>query len=114
MPLIKFNISLIKKTILRLLPVFFILLTVTLQAQDINAHSPQPAQGSSQQRAAEKKKLAQQKKIAKGNEEGKKRHLKLQAKNTKKMMRESKRKAKLRNENKREFFLKRWFTKSHH
>ena len=80
-------------------------------SQDVDARSPKPNSGSSQQVKAEKKKAKQQKEIAKGIEKGKNRHEKLQAKNTKKMMKKSKRKSKRWNENKREFFLKRWFTK---
>lgn len=83
-------------------------------SQDVDARSPKPNNGSSQQVKADKKKAKQQKEIAKGVEKGKKRHEKLQAKNTKKMMKKSKRKSKRWNENKREFFLKRWFTKKHH
>lgn len=38
-------------------------------------------------------------------------HKRLQTKKVRKRMKQSKRKAKLNNENKREFFLKRWFSK---
>lgn len=82
--------------------------------QDIDARSPKPNSGSSQQVKADKKKLKQQKMAAKGIEKGKKRHEKLQTKNTKKMMKKSKKKSKQWNENKKEFFLKRWFRKKHH
>ena len=83
-------------------------------SQDVDARSPKPNSGSSQQVKADKKKEKQKKEAAKGIEKGKQRHEKLQAKNTKKMMKASKRKSKRWNENKREFFLKRWFTKKHH
>lgn len=83
-------------------------------SQDLDARSPKPNSGSSQQVKADKKKEKQKKEAAKGIEKGKKRHEKLQAKNTKKMMKQSKRKSKRWNENKKEFFLKRWFTKKHH
>lgn len=83
-------------------------------SQDIDARSPKPNSGSSQQVKADKKKEKQRKEAAKGIEKGKKRHEKLQAKNTKKMMKKSKRKAKRYNENKGEPFLKRLFTKKHH
>ena len=83
-------------------------------SQDLDARSPKPNSGSSQQVKADKKKEKQKKAAAKGIEKGKKRHESLQAKNTKKMMKQSKRKSKRWNENKREFFLKRWFTKKHH
>ena len=83
-------------------------------AQDINAHSPKPAPVSRQQKAADKKKLKQQLKIQEEIELGQKSHLKLQEKNTRKMMKKSQRSAKRWNENRGEFFLKRWFTKKHH
>jgi hypothetical protein len=99
----------------KLLPLFFLLIAVSLHAQqDVNAHSPQPAKSSHQQAVADKKKVERQKQNDKAVEKGKKRHMKLQAKNTKKMMKESKRKSTRRNENKREPFLRRLFTKSHH
>ena len=83
-------------------------------AQDLDARSPHPNGGSGQQVKADKKKQKQQKDAAKGIEMGKKRHEKLQAKNTKKMMKQSKRKSKQWNEHKKEFFLTRWFRKKHH
>ena len=92
----------------------FISAPIFSSAQDVDARSPKPNGGSSQQIKADKKKVKQQKTIAKGIEKGKKRHEKLQAKNTKKMMKQSKRKSKRWNENKKEFFLKRWFTRKHH
>ncbi len=83
-------------------------------AQDVDARSPKPNSGTSQQVKADKKKEKQRKETAKGIEKGKKRHEKLQAKNTKKMMKKSKRKAKRYNENRGEPFFKRLFTKKHH
>ncbi len=100
-------------TCLKLLTLFFFLMTSSLKAQDINAHSPKPITGSHQQRDADKKKIKQQKKIEKNNETARKQHLKLQSKNTKKMMRKSSHSSKRWNENKKEFFLKRWFKKKH-
>ncbi len=100
--------SFIKKLI-KLISLLFFLCTVTLNAQDLNANSPKPNQGSRQQQLADKKKEKQQKKIAKGVEQGKKRHEKIQQKKTRKMMKKSKRKSKRWNENKKEPFYKRWF-----
>lgn len=83
-------------------------------SQDIDARSPKPNGGSSQQVKADKKKEKQKAMATKAIEKGKKRHEKLQAKNTKKMMKKSKKKSKQWNQNKKDFFLKRWFTRKHH
>ncbi len=85
----------------------------SLKAQDINARSPKPITGSHQQQVADKKKIKQQIQIEKNTEKARKQHLKLQSKNTKKMMRKSNHSSKRWNENKNEFFLKRWFRKKH-
>lgn len=79
--------------------------------QDLDARSPQKAASKGKQHQAEKKKAKQQKELLKGIEKGKKRHMKLQSKNTKKMMKKSKRKAANFNNDRKEFFLKRWFRK---
>lgn len=100
-------------TRLKLFSLFFFFMSFSLKAQDINAHSPKPIAGSHQQRDADKKKIKQQKKIEKNTEKARKQHLKLQSKNTKKMMRKSNHSSKRWNENKKEFFLKRWFRKKH-
>ena len=102
------------KYLYKLIPLFFMLLSFSVKSQDVDARSPKTSGGSRQQQVAEKKKAKQQIKIQKGVEKGKERHLKLQAKNTKKMIKKSKRSSKRWNENKKEFFLKRWFTKKHH
>ena len=83
-----------KMTLYKLLPLFLLVINISLKAQDIDAHSPQPSTGSHQQQIADKKKLKQQKQITKDIEKGEKRHMKLQAKNTRKMMRKSKRTSK--------------------
>ena len=75
------------------------LLSFPASSQDIDAHSPRPYGSSHQQLNAEKKKAKLQKKIERGVDKARKQHLKLQTKNTKKMMRESKRKAKKWNSN---------------
>ena len=92
----------------------FFIFSCNVLAQDLNAHSPKPAPVSRQQQAADKMKLKQQQKIQEEIELGQKRHIDLQAKNTKKMMKKSQRSAKRWNESRKEFFLKRWFTKKHH
>lgn len=88
------------KSIKRLL--IFILLSLSpslVFSQDLDSRSPKPSQGSHQQRKAEVKKAKQKKQLEKGIAKGKKRHMKLQDRNTKKMMRKSKRKAKKWNKN---------------
>jgi hypothetical protein len=85
-----------------------------IHSQDIDARSPKSAPSTKQQKIAEKKKVKRQKQEVKAIEKGKKQHLKLQSKNTKKMMRKSKHKSKRWNEDRKEFFLKRWFRKKHH
>lgn len=93
---------------------FLFILPAVSFSQDVDARSPKPNSGTSQQVKADKKKEKQRKEAAKGIEKGKKRHEKLQAKNTKKMMKKSKKKSKRYNENKGEPFFKRLFTKKHH
>ena len=104
----------IKSIVNIILPLAFLMMPFLSFSQDVDARSPKPNSGSSQQVKADKKKAKQQKEAAKGLEKGIKRHEKLQAKNTKKMMKASKKKSKRWNENKKEPFLKRLFTKKHH
>ena len=106
--------SSIKNSLFNTLPIFFFIINISLKAQDLNARSPKPVAGSHQQQVADKKKLKLQKEIFENTEKSREKHMKLQAKNTKKMMKKSKRASKRWNDNKNEFFLKRWFTKSHH
>jgi hypothetical protein len=82
-------------------------------AQDLDARSPKPASSGQKQRKAEKKKAKQQAELDKAIRKGKKQHEKLQTKQTKKMMKKSRKKSKRWNDNRREFFLKRWFTPRH-
>jgi hypothetical protein len=90
-----------------------VMFTFTVSAQDIDAHSPKPGGGSVQQRKADKKKEEQKKKSEKAVEKGKKRHMKIQAKNTKKMMKKSKHKSEQWNNNKGDSFFQRLFRKKH-
>ena len=85
-----------------------------VHSQDLDARSPHSNGGAPQQVKADKKKAAQVALKEKAIEKGKKRHMKLQAKNTKKMMKKSKHTSSNWNANKIEFFLKRWFRKKHH
>ena len=57
---------------------------------------------------AEKKRLGE-----KAHEEGVEKHMKIQTKETRKRMKKNKRKAKRHNDNRNEFFLKRWFSYSY-
>jgi hypothetical protein len=79
--------------------------------KDVNPHSPTAKPSARQQKKADKKKLEQKKLGEKAIEIGKKRHEKLQTKEVRKRMRQSKRKASLNNAHQQEFFLKRWFRK---
>ncbi len=83
--------------ILTLIILFSIKFSVYSQ-QDIDAHSPHPHGGSQQQKKAEEKKLKQQKELSKAIEKGRQRQMKIQSKNTKRMMRKSKSKSKKWNE----------------
>ena len=68
-------------------------------SQDLDSRSPKPSQGSQQQRKADVKKAKQKKQLDKAIKKGKKRHVKLQERETKRMMRKSKKKAKKWNKN---------------
>ncbi len=104
----------IKKILTCLCLVAFFSIPSISFGQDVDARSPKPNSGSSQQIKADKKKEKQKKEAAKGIEKGKQRHEKLQAKDTKKMMKKSKRKSKRYNDGKGDPFFKRLFTKKHH
>lgn len=96
--------------------VFCFLLTTGVafsQQIETNAKSPNPAPMSKLEKNAIKKKEKQTIKIEKAEAKGRKEHLKIQTKATRKRMRQSKREAKRHNENRKEFFLKRWFHKNH-
>ena len=80
------KLSFLKKTLFILIALFLFIIISPIKAQDINARSPKPSAGSHQQQVADKKKLKQQQQISKNTEKGVKRHLKLQAKNTRKMI----------------------------
>ena len=108
------KLSVFKKKLFIIIALFLFIINSPVKAQDINARSPKPSSGSHQQQVADKKKLKQQQQIAKNTEKGVKRHLKLQTKNTRKMIKKSKKSSKYWNDNKKEFFLKRWFRKNHH
>ena len=75
-----------------------------------NAYSQSPKKLIEKQKEKIEKKKAQRANEAMAMyEKGLKRHLKVQSKDTKKRMRKSMRKADRINDNRREFFLKRWF-----
>ena len=98
----------------RLLLLFLFLIPISLFAQDVpdvNAHSPKPKKTSGVEKKAEKVKERQKSDIAKADERERKRAIKIQEKEVRKRMKKSKHTAKLYNENKKEFFLVRWFRK---
>lgn len=82
-----------------------------LYAQDLDARSPKPAAGNSQQKKADKKKAQQRNKSERAVKKGIKRHQKIQSKNTRKMMKKSRKSSDMWNSNKREPFYKRMFRK---
>jgi hypothetical protein len=92
----------------------WIVASVPVHAQDLDARSPKKSVSHGKQRKAEKVKEKQAKKLEKAIKIGKKRHMKLQKKNTKKMMRKSRHQSANFNHDRKEFFLKRWFRKKHH
>lgn len=96
--------------------IFFLLIflwPVSLLAQDLDARSPKPNAGTPQQRAADKKKEKKEAAYTKSIEKAKKQHLKNQTRNTRKMMRKSKNRSARWDQDRKEFFLKRWFRKKH-
>jgi hypothetical protein len=84
----------IKNFFRSIIVLLFILSSSNLFAQDVDSRSPKPVPSNSKQAAADKKKEKQKQKAEKDVEAGKKRHEKLQAKNTRKMMKKSKRTSK--------------------
>jgi hypothetical protein len=72
------------------------------------------AQESKSKKKLEEKKEAKEKSSAKVIAEGEEFHMKIQTKETRKRMKESKKKAAMINANQREPFYKRWFKRKHH
>ena len=72
------------------------------------------AQESKSKKKLEEKKEAKEKSSAKVIAEGEAFHMKIQTKETRKRMKENKKKAAMINANQREPFYKRWFKKKHH
>jgi hypothetical protein len=81
--------------------------------KDINSRAPNPKSMSRNERKAQEKKVKQKQLVDKAIDKGRKRHEKLQTKEVRKRMKKSKQTAAANNAHKREFFLKRWFTKKH-
>jgi hypothetical protein len=71
-------------------------------------------EGSKSKKKLEEKKEAKEKSSAKVIQEGENFHMKIQTKETRKRMKESRKKADMLNANAREPFYKRWFRKKHH
>ena len=95
----------------RYLLLLLLMFPISSFAQDINAHSPKPQKMTGVEKKAEKLKQKQQHDIAKAEAKGRKQQIKLQTKEVRKRMKKNKHIAKLHNENKKEFFLVRWFRK---
>jgi uncharacterized membrane protein len=72
------------------------------------------AQESKSKKKLEEKKAAKEKSSAKVIQEGEEFHMKIQTKETRKRMKESKKKAAMINSNTKEPFYKRWFKRKHH
>ena len=83
------------------------------QQIETNALSPKAAVHSSKEKEALKKKEKQRVKMEKAEAQGRKNHMKLQDKATRKRMRQSRHDANRINSNKKEFFLTRWFRGRH-
>ena len=81
------------------------------ETKDVNAHSPFSVPTSKQEKKAKKKKQQQKDLAEKAIEKGRKRHEKIQTRKVRKRMKQSKHTASLNNAHKKEFFLKRWFTR---
>jgi hypothetical protein len=76
---------------------------------DVNAKSPKPEKMSKVEKKAIKKKVKQKQKAEKADKKLRKQQIKMQTKDVQKRMKKNKRKAKRYNENKKEFFITRWF-----
>lgn len=81
----------------------------TISAQQAGAPPLNQGPVNKKQAKADKKKEEQKKKEEKAHQKALDRHLKIQTKDTRKRMKASKKKSKRLNENKREFFMVRWF-----
>ena len=106
-----------RNTILSLL--FFILISLNSKAQDaqppvnpvIHGSKEKGEEKDKNQEKFDKQKEEQAQKIREAEEKGRKRHLRIQTKETHKRMKKSKKKARKNNEHKNEFFLKKLFSK---
>jgi hypothetical protein len=86
---------------------FLSLMPLFIQAQENDNNKSQ----DKNQIAADKKKKELAEEIRKADEKGRKRHLKMQTKETRKRMKRSKKKSNQLNANKRDPFYKRWYKK---
>jgi len=77
----------------------------------LHAQEKHEGQEDPKQKAAEKKKQEQQDELRAAEEKGRKRHLKMQDKETRKRMKKNKKRSKQINENKRDPFYVRWYKK---
>jgi hypothetical protein len=98
-----------------LVSLVFVLGVVQMHAQSGELYYKPSDQGKGPETKAQKKteerQKALEKRSEKAQEEGKEQHMKHQTKAVRKRMKEDAHTADLNNEHKREFFLKRWFSK---
>ena len=111
--MIRLSMSDLRQQLKLIVFLFMMSLLQPMAAQDLDARSPKPMPLGREQKKADKKKAKQAAELDKAIRKGRKQHEKLQSKQTKKMMKKSRKKSKRWNDNRREFFLKRWFSPRH-
>ena len=111
--MIRLSISELRPRLKLIVFLFMMSFVQPMAAQDLDARSPKPMPLGREQKKADKKKAKQAAQLDKAIRKGRKQHEKLQSKQTKKMMKKSRKKSKRWNDNRREFFLKRWFAPRH-
>jgi hypothetical protein len=100
------------KFIVKCLFVLFLAAPVHIIAQEAPPKASAKPEGSRAKRKAERKKWKEQRKRDHAEAKAiKKHHKRIQTKETRATMRKNKRKANRVNQNKKEFFIKRWFSK---
>ncbi len=102
------------RLIARLITVFLVCLLPLATIAQEQTKDKAPPTSRTQKRAAKKKWKEQRKMEMQHDKSVKEHHKKLQTKQTRKTMRNEKRKGEKLRKNKREFFLVRWFKNRHH
>ena len=88
----------------------FLLVSLTVPMNGCSKFSRMKRQENQRRKDLEKEKAQREKESQQAYEDAIKRHYEMQDKETQKMMKKTARKSARVNENRREFFLKRWFT----